>query len=115
MNYNEFKKNFSGEEVSFENDKEFIYAHIYSLFQDTIVNEFSKRNLTSSEKQFYTKLILEEIDAFKKRISNEIPIIFNENYDDWEMMHYEDALEWCNDTLAEFDFDNKYLVYVSSW
>lgn len=68
---NEFKKNFSGEEVSFENDKEFIYAHIYSLFQDTIVNEFSKRNLTSSEKQFYTKLILEEIDAFKKRISTE--------------------------------------------
>ena len=31
------------------------------------------------------------------------------------MMHYEDALEWCNDTLAEFDFDNKYLVYLSSW
>lgn len=54
-------------------------------------------------------------DGKKKRISNEIPIIFNENYDDWDMMHYEDALEWCNDTLAEFDFDNKYLVYVSSW
>lgn len=54
-------------------------------------------------------------DGKKKRISNEIPIIFNENYDDWDMMHYESALEWCNETLAEFDFDKKYLVYLGSW
>lgn len=50
-----------------------------------------------------------------ERIDSSIPIIIDEDYDSWEKMHYENSYEWCNDTLAEFDFDNKYLVYVSSW
>ena len=68
---NEYYEMFSGEEIVFENDKEFIYDQIYSLFQDTIVNEFANRNFTIEEKQFYTDLVVEEIEMFKKRINKE--------------------------------------------
>ena len=39
--------------------------------KDTIVNEFAKRNFSLEEKQFYTNLVIEEINTFKKRISKE--------------------------------------------
>ena len=68
---NEYQEIFTGYESKFENDKEFIYDQIYSLFQDTIVNEFAKRNFSEKEKQFYTNLVIEEIETFKKRINKE--------------------------------------------
>ena len=68
---NEYQEIFTGYKSEFENDKEFIYDQIYSLFQDTIVNEFAKRNFSEKEKQFYTNLVIEEIETFKKRINKE--------------------------------------------
>ena len=68
---NEYQEIFTGYKSKFENDKEFIYDQIYSLFQDTIVNEFAKRNFSEKEKQFYTNLVIEEIETFKKRINKE--------------------------------------------
>ena len=68
---NEYQEIFTGYKSEFENDKEFIYDQIYSLFQDTIVNEFAKRNFSEKEKLFYTNLIIEEIETFKKRINKE--------------------------------------------
>lgn len=68
---NEYQEIFTGYKTAFEDDEEFIYDQIYSLFQDTIVNEFAKRNFSLEEKQFYTNLVIEEINTFKKRISKE--------------------------------------------
>lgn len=68
---NEYNEIFTGYKTAFKDDKEFIYEQIYSLFQDTIVNEFAKRNFSIDEKIFYTSLVIEEIEAFKKRINKE--------------------------------------------
>lgn len=68
---NEYNEIFTGYKTEFLDDKEFIYDQIYSLFQDSIVNEFAKRNFTLKEKQFYTNLVTLEIETFKKRINNE--------------------------------------------
>lgn len=67
----EFEKTFKGEEIIYDNDKEFMYELIYSLFQDTIVNEFAKKHFTIEEKRFYTELIKEEIKTFENRINEE--------------------------------------------
>ena len=67
----EFDKTFKGEEIIYDNDKEFMYELIYSLFQDTIVNEFAKKHFTIEEKRFYTELIKEEIKTFENRINKE--------------------------------------------
>lgn len=67
----EFEESFYNQETVFKDDKEYIYSQIYDLFQDTIVNEFAKRNFSVEEKQFYTKLIKDEINAFKIRINKE--------------------------------------------
>lgn len=45
--------------------KEFIYDNIYKFFRDTITEKFSNNFLTENEKQFYTKLIEDEINTFK--------------------------------------------------
>ena len=45
--------------------KEFIYDNIYKFFRDTITEKFSNKFLTENEKQFYTKLIEDEINTFK--------------------------------------------------
>lgn len=47
------------------NKKEFIYDNIYTFFQDTLIERFSNKFLTENEKQFYTKLIEDEINMFK--------------------------------------------------
>lgn len=59
--------NYANESV---NKNEYIYASIYNFFQDTITEEFAKRNFTSNEKEFYKNLINEEIKEFKENISN---------------------------------------------
>ncbi len=47
------------------NKKEIIYDDIYTFFQDTITERFSNKFLTENEKQFYTKLVEDEINMFK--------------------------------------------------
>jgi len=68
---NDFEEDINGIAEEFESEDELIYHYIYLLFQDTITSEFSKRNFTEQEKQFYTKLVLEEIETFKTRIMSE--------------------------------------------
>ncbi len=68
---NEFEEDINGIAEEFRTDEELIYHYIYLLFQDTITSEFSKRNFTEQESQFYTKLVLEEIETFKTRIMSE--------------------------------------------
>lgn len=47
------------------------YQHIYNFFKDTITEKFAEKHFTSEQKDFYTNLIKEEIDAYKIRIKNE--------------------------------------------
>ena len=51
--------------------EEIAYAQIYTFFKDTITEKFAEKNFTSKQKEFYTNLVKEEIDAFKIRIQNE--------------------------------------------
>lgn len=47
------------------------YKYIYSFFQDTIVQKFEEKYFSAEQKEFYTNLIKEEIEAYKIRIKNE--------------------------------------------
>ena len=67
----EYQEFFWGEYLDFETEDDLIYQQIYSLFKDTITNEFAKRNFTEQEKEMYTQLVLEEINIFSKRIMKE--------------------------------------------
>ena len=68
---NKIEQDMNGVEKKSETKEEIIYRDIYTMFQDTITNEFAKRNFTEQEKQFYTKFIVEEIETFENRIKNE--------------------------------------------
>ena len=54
-----------------EEVEEIPYDIIYYYFKDTIIEEFAKRNFTKEQRDFYTKLIKEEIEAYKERINRE--------------------------------------------
>lgn len=47
------------------------YQHIYSFFKDTIIEKFAEKHFSAEQKEFYTNLIKEEIEAYKIRIKNE--------------------------------------------
>lgn len=47
------------------------YKYIYSFFQDTIIQKFEEKYFSAEQKEFYTNLIKEEIEAYKIRIKNE--------------------------------------------
>ena len=47
------------------------YQQIYSFFKDTITEEFAEKYFNDEQKEFYTDLIKEEIEAYKIRIQNE--------------------------------------------
>ncbi len=47
------------------------YKHIYSFFKDTVTEKFAEKYFTTEQKDFYTKLVQEEIETLKTRIKNE--------------------------------------------
>lgn len=47
------------------------YDQIYSFFKDTITEKFAEKHFTNEQKEFYTQLIKDEIEAYKVRIKNE--------------------------------------------
>lgn len=47
------------------------YQHIYSFFKDTITEKFAEKHFSAEQKEFYTNLIKEEIEAYKIRIKKE--------------------------------------------
>lgn len=60
--------NYSKEEYT---KKEIGYMQIYGFFKDTVTEEFASKHFTKEQKEFYTNLVMEEIEIYKTRIKDE--------------------------------------------